>query len=232
MRLFVLIAAVTVAITCGGICFADDIAAARMHYERGTTLFDLQRYAEAAKEYEAAFEAKSDPALLFNIGQAYRFAGDYAKALAAYRSYLRRVPEAENRSDVERRITELQKLNDDQKRTARVPSSPTTPPERTAEPTVAPSSARQPASRPESSSTTARRRNVKLPTGIAVAAVGVVAIAVGAAFEGLAASANRSLTNPSPGATFDTHVEQTLKTDETVGPILLSVGCPSASRPS
>src|SRR5262249_17975610 len=29
---------------------ADDVAAAKMHYEKGTTLFDLQRYLEAARE--------------------------------------------------------------------------------------------------------------------------------------------------------------------------------------
>src|SRR5256885_6575022 len=76
----------------GRAAHAEDVAAAKMHYERGTALYDLQRYLEAAKEYEAAFEAKNDPALLFNIAQAYRFGGDYAKAIAAFRSFLRRVP--------------------------------------------------------------------------------------------------------------------------------------------
>jgi tetratricopeptide (TPR) repeat protein len=80
---------------------AEDAKQAKEHFERGTTAYDLQRYAEAAREYELAYEAKNDPALLFNIGQAYRFAGDYAKAIGAFKSYLRRVPKLSNRAEVE-----------------------------------------------------------------------------------------------------------------------------------
>src|SRR5581483_10787209 len=60
-------------------------------------------------------EAKHDPALLFNIGQAYRFAGDLPKAIGAFKSYLRRMPKAPNRPEVEARIAEMQKLLDEQK---------------------------------------------------------------------------------------------------------------------
>ena len=35
---------------------AKDVSVAREHYQRGTKLYDLQRYEEAAKEYEAAYE--------------------------------------------------------------------------------------------------------------------------------------------------------------------------------
>src|SRR5450432_4438449 len=73
-----------------------DATSAREHFTRGTALYDLQRYIEAAHEYEAAFEIKNDAALLFNIAQAYRFATVYTKAIGAYRAYLRRVPDAGN----------------------------------------------------------------------------------------------------------------------------------------
>src|SRR5262245_29716123 len=87
---------------------ADEAALlAKEHYRRGTKLFDLQKYAEAAAEHEHAYDAKEVPALLYNIGQAYRFAGEYTKALAAYRSYLRRVPEAPNRDEVSRYIEDV-----------------------------------------------------------------------------------------------------------------------------
>src|SRR4051794_4529493 len=66
-----------------------DITAARAHFEQGITLYDLQRYAEAVKEFEAAYEAKRDPVFLYNIGQAHRMAGEPQKAIGAYRSYLR-----------------------------------------------------------------------------------------------------------------------------------------------
>ena len=38
-----------------------------------------RRFAEAAEEYEAAYQAKDDPALLFNLGQAYRLAGNRSR---------------------------------------------------------------------------------------------------------------------------------------------------------
>jgi hypothetical protein len=36
---------------------ADDVAAAREHYAKGKRAYDLGRFAEAAKEYEAAYQA-------------------------------------------------------------------------------------------------------------------------------------------------------------------------------
>jgi tetratricopeptide (TPR) repeat protein len=224
-----LIAAVVLSFSFLPNAVAEDVAAAKMHYERGTTLFDLQRYLEAAKEYEAAFEAKNDPALLFNIAQAYRFGGDYAKAIAAYRSFLRRVPEAENRADIERRIAELQKLADEQKRNQSTPPTgtlkpgenpPATPPPPTPETTTtsnAPALSPPPAVVEKPSKT-------KLIAGIVVGAVGIAAIAAGAAFEGLAASTNNSLSHPAMGTTFDPQKEQTLKSDEAAGAVLLAVG--------
>lgn len=214
-----------------GAAHADDIAAAKMHYERGTTLFDLQRYDEAAKEYEAAFEAKNDAALLFNIGQAYRFAGNHTKAIAAYRSYLRRLPDAPNRAEVELRISELQKLVDEQKRTQQAPPSGTLKPGETKpsqpEPTsaAAPSPPVAPASAPSDiAEPNGKSARVKLIAGIAVAAVGVAAVAVGGAFEGLAKSQNDALSHPTPGTTFDPSKERALKTDKVIGAVMLSVG--------
>ena len=42
---------------------ADDAATAREHYQKGTSNYDLGRYADAIKEFEAAYEIKNDPAL-------------------------------------------------------------------------------------------------------------------------------------------------------------------------
>jgi iron complex outermembrane receptor protein len=82
---------------------------ARQHFERGTALYDLRRYHEAAAEYEAAFELKSEPSLLYNIGQAYRLAGELEPALSSYRAYLRRLANAPNRAEAERHILALQR---------------------------------------------------------------------------------------------------------------------------
>src|SRR5213596_3204433 len=67
---------------------------ARELYRRGTTAFDLGRFDDAVRDYEAAYELTENPALLYNIAQAHRFAGRPEKALHFYHSYLRNLPNA------------------------------------------------------------------------------------------------------------------------------------------
>src|SRR4051812_5182285 len=93
--------------------WADSADQARQHFQKGTTYYDLGQYREAAREYEDAYKAKSDPALLFNIGQAYRAAGDAPAALRSYKAFLRRSPDARNREEVETQIARLQRIIDD-----------------------------------------------------------------------------------------------------------------------
>jgi tetratricopeptide (TPR) repeat protein len=134
----VLLIAVLSSCALAGLARAEDLRAAKEHFER---------YGEAAREYEMAFEAKQDPALLFNIGQAYRHAGELAKAIVAFRSYLRRVPDAENRAEVQQRIGEMQRIVDEQKRTQEKPPGGTLAPgeTRTTEPSPPPPPAPAPA---------------------------------------------------------------------------------------
>lgn len=111
----------------------EDAETAREHYQRGSRLFDLQRYIEAAHEFEEAYQAKDDPVLLYNIAQAYRLGGQPQAALGAYRSYLRRKPDAPNRKAVQDRIRELSALVEAQRLTAEkaptgVLPAPTAPP--------------------------------------------------------------------------------------------------------
>jgi tetratricopeptide (TPR) repeat protein len=87
---------------------ADDTAAAREHYQKGTAYYDLGRYQDAIKEFEAAYEIKSDPALLYNLAQSHRLAGNPEQALHFYRTYLRRVPKAPNKAEIEGRIAALE----------------------------------------------------------------------------------------------------------------------------
>jgi tetratricopeptide (TPR) repeat protein len=98
-----------------------DAVVARDHYKKGTLLYDLRRYREAAREYEAAYEASEDVALLFNIGQAFRLAGDYDQALASYLAFLRRSPRSSNRAEIEARIREMKELIAQQRRTQTSP---------------------------------------------------------------------------------------------------------------
>src|SRR6478672_10614234 len=86
----------------------DSKAAAKEHFQRGTSYYDLGRYADAIKEFEAAYELKNDPAFLYNLAQSYRLAGDADQALHFYRTYLRYVPKPANRAEIDERIKALE----------------------------------------------------------------------------------------------------------------------------
>jgi tetratricopeptide (TPR) repeat protein len=89
---------------------ADDSASAREHYQKGTSYYDLGRYTDAIKEFEAAYQIKNDPALLYNLAQSNRLAGNSEQALHFYRTYLRYVPKVANRAEIEDRIKQLDQL--------------------------------------------------------------------------------------------------------------------------
>jgi tetratricopeptide (TPR) repeat protein len=107
---------------------AEDKAAAREHYDKGTTYYDLGKYRDAAQEFEAAYEAKKDPAFLYNLAQSYRLAGDPERALHFYRTYLRYVPKAPNRADIEEQIKALEQKVATQGPSTEPPSAAATPP--------------------------------------------------------------------------------------------------------
>ncbi|HVX93768.1 MAG TPA: tetratricopeptide repeat protein [Polyangia bacterium] len=78
-------------------------------WKQGSVEYALGRFSAAAKHYEEAYRRLQDPALLFNLGQARRLAGQREGALAAYRSYLRTAePNAPDRDLAQKRIVELE----------------------------------------------------------------------------------------------------------------------------
>jgi tetratricopeptide (TPR) repeat protein len=113
---------------------ADETEQARRLFDSGTKHFDLAEYSEALDDFKNGFRKKEDPVFLFNIAQCYRLLGKTEDALHFYRSYLRRLPDAPNRDQVERRIAALQ-----QSLSAPPPATTTAPPPATAEPAPAPS---------------------------------------------------------------------------------------------
>jgi hypothetical protein len=85
-----------------------DKAVARAHYETATRLYEVREYAEALKEYKAAYVAKPDPAFLFNIGQCYRKMDKNEEALDFFQQYLKKAPPDDpNRAQVEARIQNI-----------------------------------------------------------------------------------------------------------------------------
>ncbi len=106
---------------------AEDKTASRDHWERGTKFYDLGKYDDAIREFEAAYEAKSDPAFLYNLAQSHRLAGHNGDALRFYRTYLRYAPKAPNRADIEERIKELEKIAAEHPVPEPVPTAPPPP---------------------------------------------------------------------------------------------------------
>ncbi|MBI5512960.1 MAG: hypothetical protein HY909_04285 [Deltaproteobacteria bacterium] len=60
---------------------------AQTHLDRGNTLYQQQRYAEAAREFQAAYDQSHHAALLYNIARALEAAGELRGALDAYRRF-------------------------------------------------------------------------------------------------------------------------------------------------
>jgi hypothetical protein len=78
-------------------------------WKQGSVEYALGHFPAAAAHYEEAYRRLQDPALLFNLGQARRLAGQREGALAAYRSYLRAAgPSAPDRDLAQKRIAELE----------------------------------------------------------------------------------------------------------------------------
>ena len=114
----------------GRVAWAEDAAttAAREHSQKGITYYKLTKYDDAIREFEAAYEAKADAALLYNLAQCHRLAGHDNDALRLYRSYLHDAPRGPYHADAEDKIKALEKSLAD-KAAAAPPVTPTPVPE-------------------------------------------------------------------------------------------------------
>ncbi|HEX2658513.1 MAG TPA: tetratricopeptide repeat protein [Polyangia bacterium] len=187
------------------------------HYERATRAYDIQKYSEAVEEYQKAYEIGGDPAMLYNVAQAFRLNDQVTEALHAYRRYLQRSPNARNRADVERKIGELEKKLEAQRKAAEVAAASVSP-----APVAGPTS---PGEAPTPVLPAARLITVpdgppshKLRnTGIVLASVGVAALGVSVATGVLAAKKGDDLTKASMnGDRFDPGVESSGKKLNTI----------------
>jgi tetratricopeptide (TPR) repeat protein len=80
----------------------------RKSFDAGRAAYDVGDYSRALEQFQQAYELSDRPQLLYNIGQcADRLRLDET-ALAAFRRYIERVPDAANRYQVEQRISVLQ----------------------------------------------------------------------------------------------------------------------------
>jgi hypothetical protein len=87
---------------------ADDAADAKTHYQKATGHYAIGEYKEAAAEYEAAYKAKQDPALLYNAAQSHRLANDNQKALLLYKNIVKLYPTSKYAAESKDRIEKLE----------------------------------------------------------------------------------------------------------------------------
>jgi tetratricopeptide (TPR) repeat protein len=104
---------------------------ARLHFDRATTHFAVGEFEQAGEEYQLAYKARPDPALLYNAAQAFRLANKPEKALILYKNYVQLYPRERNVDEVRGQI---QKLKDAIASAESAKSAPPTGPAEPAQP--------------------------------------------------------------------------------------------------
>ncbi len=99
---------------------------AKTVFDRGTALFALHHFSDAAAAYEKAFELRPDPAILYNAAQAHRLSGNKTRALDLYQSLLKLYgTRVANRAEIIDHIKHLQiALDADRRATNSPPMTP------------------------------------------------------------------------------------------------------------
>jgi hypothetical protein len=85
------------------------------------------RWADAAREYAAAFEEERAPELLYRLGIARRRVRSYAAARDAFRAYLREAPGGALKDEAERQLAQLDVILEEERRHAATPGRPRRP---------------------------------------------------------------------------------------------------------
>ena len=89
-----------------------DLEQARQHAAQAKVHYDLGEFDKAAEEYILVYRVRPLPALLFNIAQSYRQAGQYEKAKQFYQAYLRENPDAKTSAAVKKALKEIEELQE------------------------------------------------------------------------------------------------------------------------
>ncbi|HEX3764826.1 MAG TPA: hypothetical protein VHW23_39290 [Kofleriaceae bacterium] len=150
-----------------------DTTKASAAYARGSRQYAEGDYRAAAASFLEAHAADPDPAYLFNIGQAFRFAHDCVQAARYYREFLGAVSSAPNLDKVRGYLAEM----DACVRGEPAPPTPSTLPSAPTSPPPAPPSARAAPAAPDDSGATRR------VGGLALGGAGLAAVGVGIWFQ-------------------------------------------------
>ncbi len=110
-----------------GPVLADATSEAREHFHKAQTHYALGEFEDAAREFREAYRLREEPAILFNIGQAYRQMRQWSQAYFHYRQYLSKKPDAPNRAETESLIEQMRRRMDEEEeqrlRVARDPAA-------------------------------------------------------------------------------------------------------------
>jgi tetratricopeptide (TPR) repeat protein len=87
---------------------ATDRARAEALFREAQVAYEAERYPEAIRGYQAAYDVVPIPAFLFNIAQAHRLSGEPRAALAMYRRFLAIAPEHVLSADARRFAAQLE----------------------------------------------------------------------------------------------------------------------------
>lgn len=144
-------------------------ALGEQHYQAAVQAYERRDFHAAAAEFRAAYDLTHVAALLFNLGNALAADSQRDAAVEAFRAYLRELPDAPNRADIEARLRALGDLGP-----AAAP-----PPPRVEAPREPPPRIEQAPARVATPPLRISERSPVSVAGGVVGAVGVVAAAVG-----------------------------------------------------
>ncbi len=87
---------------------ADDKIVAREAFREGMRQYEVGDVKAALAAFKRAYLSYEEPAFLFNIAQCERVLGEKSEALREYKMYLRKLPAAPNRAEVQKIVGDLE----------------------------------------------------------------------------------------------------------------------------
>lgn len=195
-------------------------------FDEGKRHFDIAEYTAAIASWKQAYLLSSEPLLLFNIGQAYRLAGNCAEANRFYLNYKRVVPKPANAVELDAAMAKCAGV---QPATGESETPPVEPkPVETPPPAPTPAPAPPPvAPKPEPKLVTVDEGSSLRTTGFVVGGVGVAAGVAAIVFAFEASSNASTVSGQAKGTQWNTTLADTQssgKTDETLARVLGGVG--------
>ncbi|HEY6881201.1 MAG TPA: hypothetical protein VI299_24415 [Polyangiales bacterium] len=182
--------------------------AAREAFERGRVYYDGGEFDQAATAFEEAYRLSGRDALLYNLYLSYRDANQQQQAAEALRNYLAKVPNIENRSQLEARLHALDQGLERERREREAQAAA----EATPQPTVAPA----PAPVPVPVEPIAQGRSKKFWAGVGLGAAGGAMMLASIATGVMANGKQSDLDDKCPDRTCDASLKSTADQGKTL----------------